>query len=120
MSLIHTVPCYVHALGAATGPGGSNWFDKFNTLATDATGSAKVAGSLIAVLLVVIVGWKTRGAIAGVVVGFISAALFAWMVNNVTSPALQKPISDTINGAGVVQQGPPPSAAGGVLRIGSS
>ena len=91
----------------ALAPAGSgDIFSKMNTMASSATGSAKLGGGLLAVLFVVITGWKVRGAIAGVIAGFIAAALFGWAVNNVSSTDVTQPITDTIKGAPAVPAAP--------------
>lgn len=85
---------------------GGDLFSKINTMISSATGSAKFGGGLLAVLFVLVTAWKVKGAIAGVIAGFIGAALFGWAINNVNSTDVSAPISETIKGAPAIPSGP--------------
>lgn len=78
----------------------NNVFDTVTNIGSSATTAALVIGGLIAIVFIIIVAWKSGGALGAVITGMISAALFIWALNNIGDSAVQDQIGNTIiNGA---------------------
>lgn len=107
MALVDQASAQIVAMAPVAG---NDIFSKMNSMTSSATGSARLGGGLLSVLFILITAWKVRGAIAGVIAGFIAAALFGWMVNNVGSSDITQPITDTVKGAPAVPAGPATSS----------
>ena len=114
MTLVHELASQAPTQIAAAAPmAGGDIFSKLNGITSSATGTAKLGGGLLGVLMILITAWRVRGAIAGVIAGFIGAAVFVWAVNNVGSSDISQPITDTIKGAPAV---PSPAVPGQPTR----
>lgn len=96
---------------AAGNTGTTGIFDLVNAKAAEAQSSALTVGGLIAVVFVIWKAWAARGAIAGVIVGAIAAAVFLFIINNVDR--MQQRVGTEVNGLsvtpGVVQVVPTPT-----------
>lgn len=87
---------YVSGLSAARPPIKTDVFDTVTGIADDAAAAAVAVGALIALLFVIITGWKGRGAITAIVSGLVVGLLFYWGLNNVTNPELQTQVTETV------------------------
>lgn len=77
-----------------------NVFDTISNIGTAATTAALVVGGLVAVIFIILIAWKSGGAIGAVITGMISAAIFVWALNNIGDSGVQDQIGKTItNGA---------------------
>ena len=61
-----------------------NVFDTVSNIGSSATTAALVVGGLLAIVFIILIAWKSGGAIGAVITGMISAALFVWALNNIT------------------------------------
>lgn len=77
----------------------NNVFDTVTNIGNDATDAVLVVGGLVAVLFVIIIAWKSGGAMGAVIGGLVSAAIFIWALNNIGGSGVQDQIGNTINGA---------------------
>lgn len=91
-------------------------FDNINTLSSKATGSVKVVGGAVALILVVLAGWKAKGAIAGLLVAGVAGLVFVFILNNISNADLQQSVKDTVvipaNGFVPYRDLPPTNAIG--------
>lgn len=77
-----------------------NVFDTVSNIGSSATTAALVVGGLLAIVFIILIAWKSGGAIGAVITGMISAALFVWALNNITDSGVQDQIGNTLtNGA---------------------
>ena len=82
-------------------------FDTVSNIGSSATTAALVIGGLLAIVFIIIIAWKSGGAIGAVITGMISAALFVWALNNIGDSGVQDQIGNTItNGAAVPGHAP--------------
>lgn len=91
-------------------------FDNVNTMASKAGGTAKIVGIALAVILVLIGGWKAKGALAGLLLAGVAGMFFVFILNNIGNADLQKTVKDTIivpaNGFVPYRDLPPTNAMG--------
>lgn len=90
-------------------------FDNINALGSKATGTAKIIGIALAVILVLIGGWKAKGALAGLLLAGVAGMFFVFIMNNIGNADLQKTVKDTIipaNGFVPYRDIPPTNAMG--------
>lgn len=75
-------------------------FDTITAVASSATGAALVVGGLVGIIFIIVIAWKSGGAIGAVVTAAVSAGFFIWILNNVADAGVQDQIGNTIvNGA---------------------
>lgn len=78
----------------------NNVFDTVSNIGSSATTAALVIGGLLAIVFIIIIAWKSGGALGAVITGMISAAIFVWALNNIGDSGVQDQIGNTItNGA---------------------
>ncbi|MDN5766103.1 MAG: hypothetical protein L0H96_09600 [Humibacillus sp.] len=80
---------------AAAVPAG-DIFQTINSLGSKATGSVKIIGGAVALILVVVAGWRAKGAIAGLLVAGVAGLVFVFIMNNIGNADLQQSVKDTV------------------------
>lgn len=79
-------------------PAGSGDVFGFATSMAGNTKKAVIAGGgALATLLVVIAAWKSKGALSGVISGFVVAVLVVFAVANADNSSVQQKIKNTVN-----------------------
>lgn len=95
-------------------------FDKVNSLSNEAKTTLRNVGVAAAIATFLVGAWRAKGAVAGVLVAALAAALFVWLLNNVDKPGVQDPFNEEVNSEGN-SLGPPaeelPPAWSGLLLL---
>lgn len=88
-------------------------FDTFNQKAAKATSSVKVAGGLLGTIIVLVIGFKSRGALGALVSGIVFAALYVWAVSSIGGGKFNSDVNETFDsGMGTAHHQTTPHAAG--------
>lgn len=82
---------------------GGDIFGWANSMFASTKSAAIAGGGAIATLLVVIAAWRTKGALTGVVSGFVVAVLVVFAVANADNSNIQQKVKNTVtNGSGPI------------------
>lgn len=88
----------VTTLTTAGVPSADVW-DWFSNAGTSSDAAAKKVGGALATLFILITGWRTKGAIAGIIAGAVAAIIFLYALNNANSADIQDKMKSTVKGA---------------------
>lgn len=76
---------------------GNGILSDITTKSNEAKTAAIAVGGLVAVIIMIVGGYKAGGAIGGIVMAGIGATIFFWFVTHVSSGTVQKKITDEVN-----------------------
>lgn len=82
----------------------SGIIDRTNETAAEATTALRNIGGVAATAIALIIGWRAKGALAGMATGLVVAFIYFWGINNITNPSVSDQIDNELTGMAPLTQ----------------